>query len=153
MSSLAPVTQGDIPELVAFLREVDLTRSGVEASTVRLWIERDRSGAITASTGFELSEDWQHALIRSVAVTPSARREGHGSRLATYALARACEAEARNAWLFSRRSGPFWEKLGFQHADRDDLARVLSNTQQVGLFAKSGQLGQEIAWYRALSPV
>lgn len=54
------------------------------------------------------------------------------------------------AWLFSRRSGPFWQKLGFAAADRGDLEEALPDAHQVVLFARTGQLDREVAWSRAL---
>ncbi len=152
MSSLAPASPGDTPDLTDFLREVDLTLSGLDAPTVHIWIKRDAAGEIVASTGFELSGDQQHTLIRSVAVHPLAQRAGEGTRLALFALAKAAESGAQRAWLFSRRSGPFWQKLGFETADREDLARALASTHQVRLFAESGQLSREVAWSRPLRP-
>ena len=136
--------------LTAFLSEVDLTVSGLDAPGVRLWIERGESGAIVASCGYEVSEDGSHALIRSVAVSPARRLRGHGSALAAFAVERATEEGATRAWLFSRRSGPFWRALGFEPADRDELAQALADTHQVRLFRQTGQLPQEVAWSRAL---
>lgn len=104
------------------------------------------------STGYELSVDGRHALIRSVAVARDHRSQGAGSALARFALERAAEEGARTAWLFSRRSGPFWETLGFAPADREDLARVLSDAQQVRAFRETGQLEREVAWSRPLKP-
>jgi N-acetylglutamate synthase-like GNAT family acetyltransferase len=89
----------------------------------------------------------------AAAATPRdlvARRSGEGTRLARFALAKAAERGAQRAWLFSRRSGPFWQKLGFQSADRDDLVSALVGTHQVRLFLESGQLEKEIAWSRSL---
>ncbi|WP_456787234.1 GNAT family N-acetyltransferase [Cellulomonas sp. P5_C5] len=142
----------DLAALTAFLTEVDLTRSGLDAPTVRLWIERDAAGEIVGSTGYEVSEDGTHALIRSVAVRPSQRSRGRGTELARFALARAAQEGVQRAWLFSRRSGPFWQGLQFSAADRDDLARVLAQTHQVRLFVETGQLHREVAWSRPLSP-
>lgn len=148
---LHPRTAADAQALTAFLREVDLTLSGLDEPTVRLWTQRDADGAIVASTGYEMSADGRHALIRSVAVSPAHRSRGRGSALARFALEAAAEEGARNAWLFSRRSGPFWQGLGFAPADRDDLADALAHTHQVRLFRETGQLGQEVAWSRPLS--
>jgi N-acetylglutamate synthase-like GNAT family acetyltransferase len=67
-----------------------------------------------------------------------------------FALSDAARSGATRAWLFSRRSGPFWQKLGFQSADREELAALLSQAHQVQLFAESGQLGREVAWSRPL---
>ncbi len=140
----------DVTDLVGFLRSVDLTTAGLDAPTVRLWVDRDARGRITGSTGYELSPDGAHALVRSVAVAPSARRAGYGTALARHALAAAAAEGARRAWLFSRRSGGFWRTLGFVPADRDAMAAALDATHQVRLFTATGQLAHEVAWSRPL---
>lgn len=142
------MTAADLPELRAFLTEADLTLSGLDDPAVRLWIERDATGAVIGSTGYELSRDGEHTLIRSVAT--GVRGAGRGTALARHALARAAGEGAVTAWLFSRRSGPFWQRLGFEAADRDELAATLPDTWQVRLFVQSGQLAREVAWSRAL---
>jgi N-acetylglutamate synthase-like GNAT family acetyltransferase len=85
---LEPVVTADVPALTDFLRAADLTTSGLDSPTIALWVERD-AGAIVASTGFELSSDGQHALIRSVAVAAALRGSGRGLSLAGFALDRA----------------------------------------------------------------
>ncbi|MBO9554330.1 MAG: GNAT family N-acetyltransferase [Cellulomonas sp.] len=117
---------------------------------MQLWIQRDGDGGIIGSTGFELSTDGRHALVRSVAVAPEHRAAGTGSRLARFAIEQARGAGAGRAWLFSRRSGPFWQKLGFTSADRHELAAALPAAHQVRLFVDSGQLEREVAWSRVL---
>ncbi|PZE86566.1 GNAT family N-acetyltransferase [Curtobacterium sp. MCBD17_032] len=145
------MTERDVDPLRALLRDADLTLAGLDDPTVHLWIERDRTGSVIGSTGFEPSRDGTHALIRSVAVAPERRTVGAGSRLAMFALERAAGAGASCAWLFSRRSGPFWQKLGFTDADREHLAAALPETQQVRLFVRTGQLSNEVAWSRTLT--
>lgn len=145
-----PASTTDADELRGFLQDVDLTLAGLEEPTVQIWIERDDLGAVVGTTGFELSENSAHALIRSVAVAPAHRARGAGSRLARFALEQARGSGAERAWLFSRRSGPFWQSLGFAPADRDQLASALPRTHQVRLFTASGQLEQEVAWSLAL---
>jgi N-acetylglutamate synthase-like GNAT family acetyltransferase len=139
---------GDRFELRLFLRTADLTLSGLDDPELPLWIQVDADGRIEGTAGFELAG--REALIRSVAVAPSLRGTGLGRKLAQFALDRAAEAGAERAWLFSRRSGPFWQKLGFEPADRDELARLLATTHQVADFVATGQLGREIAWSRDL---
>lgn len=138
----------DLPDLAAFLQLVDLTTAGLDSPGTRLWLERDRAGRLVGSTGYEQAGD--DVLVRSVAVHPDRRTAGHGTTLARFALERAAEAGARRAWLFSRRSGPFWRSLGFEPADRDALATALAATEQVRLFTRTGQLGREVAWSRPL---
>lgn len=96
---LEPCGVADVEALTAFLSEADLTLSGVDAPSVRLWIERDESGAIIGSTGYEVSRDGRHALIRSVAVRRTQRLRGRGSALASFALERAAEEGAMRASL------------------------------------------------------
>lgn len=147
---LRRVGPGDVAALTTFLIEADLSLSGLDAAAVRLWIDHDADGRIVGSAGFELSPDGQHALIRSVAVGAAERDGGRGTDLARFAMARAAEAGATTAWLFSRRSGPFWQRLGFESAERDELAAALAGTHQVGLFRETGQLEREVAWTRSL---
>ena len=146
---LRRVEPGDVTRVRDFLGEADLTLAGLDAPAVRLWVELD-DGKIVGSTGFELSADGEHALIRSVAVASGRRTAGAGSRLAQHALDEARASGASRAWLFSRRSGPFWQKLGFARAARDELAAALPDAHQVVLFAQTGQLAREVAWSRAL---
>ncbi|WP_127476721.1 GNAT family N-acetyltransferase [Microbacterium sulfonylureivorans] len=146
--ALARVEPGDLPDLTEFLGVADLTLSGLDEASVRLWVERDRRGAIVGSTGYELAGE--HALIRSVAVDPAVRGSGRGTMLARFALEAAASEGATRGWLFSRRSGPFWQGLGFVRADRAELAAALAGTHQVRLFVRSGQLDREVAWSRSL---
>jgi len=151
MLKLVRATNAEIAEISEFLSIADLTLSGLESTSVHLWISRDETtGRIFATTGYESSEDGQHALIRSVAVAPELRGGGIGLDLAEFAMDRAVEAGAKQAWLFSRRSGPFWQKAGFSSADTKDLAVALASTHQVQLFAETGQLEREVAWSRQL---
>ncbi|WP_104087526.1 MULTISPECIES: GNAT family N-acetyltransferase [Cryobacterium] len=151
MLDLTLTTPQDLDEVTAFLHVADLTLSGLDFPTVRLWTARDaKTGRIVASTGYERSDDNEHVLIRSVAVDPALRGLGMGLRLARFALDRAAESGATRAWLFSRRSGPFWQKVGFDSADRNELAIALKSTHQVRLFTETGQLQREVAWSRLL---
>lgn len=150
-AALSKVGPSDARTLAGFLQVVDLTLSGLDSPTVRLWVERGVGGEIVASTGYEISTDREHALIRSVAVDPSQRSAGKGSDLARFAFERAAEEGASTAWLFSRRSGPFWRSLGCTPADRNELANVLGQTHQVRLFKETGQLDREVAWSRPLT--
>lgn len=148
---LQRVGPDDVPALAAFLRTVDLTVSGLDAPTVRLWVLRGADNEVIGSTGYEIGDDRRHVLIRSVAVDPSGRAAGLGTELARFAFDRATAEGAKHAWLFSRRSGPFWQRLGFEPADRQALGRVLADTQQVQLFHRTGQFEREVAWSRALT--
>lgn len=144
------LSAAEVPELTDFLRRADLTLSGLDAPTLRLWLLRDRDGTVRGSTGYELDATGEHALIRSVAVDDEWRGRNLGLALGRFALDQAAAEGAVRAWLFSRRSGGFWQRLGFASADRAALARTLAETRQVKLFVESGQLEREVAWSRPL---
>lgn len=145
MTNLECATDSDMAEISDFLRIADLTLSGLDSPTVHLWISRNETtGRIFASIGYDSSEDGRPALIRSVAVDPELRGVGIGLELAQFAMDRAVEAGAHQAWLFSRRSGPFWQKTGFRSADTKDLAIALASTHEVQLFTETGQVGREV---------
>lgn len=118
MTLLTPASAADTAALTEFLSGVDLTVSGLDSPSVRIWTERDNRGEIIATTGFELSADNQHALVRSVAVHPSVQRTGAGTKLATFALARADEKGAERAWLFSRSSGQLAQEVAWSKSLR-----------------------------------
>lgn len=145
---LTRVGAADVAALRSFLRDADLTLSGVDAPGVRLWVETDDAGRVVGSTGYEVGAGGHDVLLRSVAVQAGRRGTGRGEALARFALEQAAAEGATTAWLFSRRSGPFWRRLGFGPADRDELARRLADTEQVRLFRSTGQLEQEVAWSR-----
>ncbi|MFD2795112.1 hypothetical protein ACFS27_16255 [Promicromonospora vindobonensis] len=69
---------------------------------------------------------------------------------AWFALDRAADAGTQQAWLFSRRSGGFWQKLGFARTTTSALATALPDAHQVLLFRSTGQLDHEVAWQRPL---
>jgi len=147
---LEPSGSQDQEPLADFLRDADLTLAGLDAPSVRLWVGRDAAGQIATSGGFELSADGAHALIRSAAVRHDRRGRGEGVAVAGFVVAQARLAGAREAWLFSRRSGPFWQRLGFRRTTTDALAAALPDAHQVRLFRATGQLGREAAWRRTL---
>ncbi|PZO59364.1 MAG: GNAT family N-acetyltransferase [Leifsonia xyli] len=153
---------GAVDDLRTFLVGADLTVAGLDRAgldpaglepTVRLWVDRADDGRVVGSTGYETSADGVHVLVRSVAVAPHLRGLGHGTRLARFAVDHAATTGARRAWLFSRRSGPFWQSLGFTPADRDDLAAAMADTHQVRSFRRTGQFAHEVAWSLDLTAV
>lgn len=108
--------------------------SGLDSPTLHLWISRDEAtGHIFPTTRYETSEDGSHALIRSGAVDQELRGTGIGLELAQFAVERAIEAGAKQAWLFSGRPGPFWQKAGFTSADTKDLPVALASTPQINM--------------------
>jgi N-acetylglutamate synthase-like GNAT family acetyltransferase len=136
----------DTDSIRACLLACDLTLAGVGSAELHLSVLETRAGQTVGVTGYESAGP--HALIRSVAVAPSLRGNGLGVMLAEVAFEQAAAAGAEQLWLFSRRGGAFWQRLGFRLTPTDGLVAALPHTWQVSDFAESGQLAREIAWTR-----
>lgn len=144
---IRPSGPADIDAVRRCLVACDLTVAGLGVSDLRLWVLENRSGQTVGVTGFEIAGI--HALIRSVAVAPDLRKNGLGALLAEFAFEQASAAGATQFWLFSSRSGAFWQRLGFRLTTTDELAAAAPHTWQVTSFVESGQINREIAWTRA----
>ena len=142
-------SRGDAFELGEFLRAAGLSAAGIGEPGLALWIDLDPDGRIVGSTGFELVG--RDALLRSVAVGRSLRSRGRGSELVEFALAEAGHLGAERAWALTRRTGPFWEALGFAATEGPDLAERLADTHLVRSLVASGLLRYETAWSRPLT--
>jgi len=142
-----PAGPADTAAVLACLQSCDLTLAGVGTPDLHLSVLETRTGQTVGVTGYEAAG--AHALIRSVAVAPSLRGNGLGAMLAEVAFDQATSGGAEQLWLFSRRSGAFWQRLGFRLTPTDDLVAVLPHTWQVTHFTESGQITREIAWTRA----
>lgn len=86
---------------------MDLTLAGLGDPAVCVWVDRAESGGVICSTGFELSADGKHALIRSVAVASGRRTSGAGTRLARFAMERARIAGRPKSGCFHAVPGRF----------------------------------------------
>ena len=109
--SLDPVSDADLGYVLAVLREADLPSAGIDDDAVRLFLA-DAEGDRVGVGGFE--DYGATGVLRSIAVEPRARGQGHGT-----ALVEAVEAEARAAGidtllLLTTDAGPFFESLGYE---------------------------------------
>lgn len=151
VNGLSPSDSVDVTAVREFLVRVGLTFSGLGSPSVHLWLLQDATGSVRGCTGYEASRNGMDVLIRSVAVDEQLRGRGVGSTLAQFVLDEAVRRGARRAWLFSRRAGPFWQRLGFQRTDLASLTRAMADTHQVEYFRESGELHRKVAWGRSLT--
>lgn len=146
-SQVRPAEPSDMAAIRACLEASDLTLAGVGSTDLRLFVLQTRAGQTAGVTGYEIAGS--HALVRSVAVAPAMRGHGLGGLLAELAFDHATGSGAHQLWLFARRTGAFWQRLGFRLTPTDELVTVLRHTQQVSHFMETGQVDREIAWTRA----
>lgn len=88
-----------------------------------------------------LERHGDHVLVRSVLVIPGARNVGLGSNIVPILLFRAFEAGARQAFLLTTSTAPFFAKLGFKDVDRANVPpQILSTRQAADLCPASAHL-------------
>jgi N-acetylglutamate synthase-like GNAT family acetyltransferase len=135
--------------IVNLVRQVDLLGDDILAPHTRYWVAEENDHIFVGSVGLELGVD--SALIRSVAVLPNFRNIGLGRNLVNIAMTCAKEMGCKRVFLFSMRSGKYWQKLGFQKTPVDELVQSLPDIPQVLRFTSIGKLATETAWKKDLT--
>jgi amino-acid N-acetyltransferase len=71
-----------------------------------------------------------HALLRSVVVAESARKNGTGRAIVDHLLSRARPNGIRDVWLLTETAEPFFAALGFERRGRDEAPCAIQATSQ-----------------------
>ena len=109
---------GDREAILGLLDRVQLPKDGLGEELPPAIVAR-RDGAIIGSAVLEIYEGG--ALLRSVAVDPSAQGLGLGRRLTAAALARARELQVPAVYLLTTTAERFFPRFGFAPIARDDV--------------------------------
>lgn len=130
---------GDDAALRAALMAADLPIDDLTAAGRCFFAYAGLDGAVAGYGGFECYG--ADALIRSVLVPSTLRRQGLGAALVPLLLARAHAAGARQAWLLTETAGDFFARLGFRPCERGSApATILATRQAAGLCPASALL-------------
>jgi amino-acid N-acetyltransferase len=115
-SSLVGVTTGgDLPAVLALLRECRLFETGVPEAIGTFVVARSPRGLLGCA-GVELYGEL--GLLRSVAVSAAARGSGLGSALVARAEQLAAERGVRDLYLLTSTARLFFEKRGYVPVER-----------------------------------
>jgi amino-acid N-acetyltransferase len=109
---------GDRTAILGLLDRVHLPKDGLGEDLPHAVIAR-RDGDVIGSAVLEIYEDG--ALLRSVAVDPSAQGTGLGERLTNAAIARAGELHVPALYLLTTTAEHFFPRFGFAPITRDDV--------------------------------
>ena len=109
---------GDRDAILELLDRVRLPKDGLGAELPTAVVAR-RDGDVIGSALLEIYEGG--ALLRSVAVDPSAQRMGLGERLTAAAIARARELHIPAVYLLTTTAEQFFPRFGFAPITRDDV--------------------------------
>ena len=108
-------SSGDAAAVLALLERSALPTEGV-ADHLGDFLVAERDGAIAGVAGLERYGDV--ALLRSVAVTESARGSGLGGLLTVRALESAAAGGARSVYLLTTTAESYFPRHGFRLTDR-----------------------------------
>ncbi len=99
---------------------------------------------IIGTIGAELSD--HAALIRSTAVLKQWRSGGIAARLVAMMFQSLKENGVRNFYLFSRDSGPYWQKFGFEQCAVREIIDHLPDAPQVLGYLEDNSIWADVAW-------
>jgi N-acetylglutamate synthase-like GNAT family acetyltransferase len=102
---------GDIPRLEELLRAAHLPANRV-LEYIEAFVIAEQDGAVVGGGGVEVYGDT--ALLRSVVIDETLRGQGVGRSIAERLIANAVSAGARDLYLYTYDSRPFWLRLGFE---------------------------------------
>lgn len=121
-------TDHDLPAILSLLEEAQLPTTDLGgASPVRFWVTESR-GAITGVVGLERHDD--AALLRSLAVHPTARGRGLGIGLVEHLEAAAHAAGISRLVLLTQTAKDFFLARGYHVIARDDAPASLRSSAE-----------------------
>jgi HAD superfamily hydrolase (TIGR01457 family) len=112
-----PAGDADIEAIRGLLRSADLDPGDVGGSPAGTVVVED--GDVEATASASVRDD--QAYVHSVAVTEDARGDGLGTLVTAAAIRWAAGEGARTAYLLTATAVPFFERLGFEKFDRQDV--------------------------------
>lgn len=146
--TIRPASMVDFDVITHLLKEADLFSQDVLAVGTRYWVVEDRDEKVVGCLGMELGKE--AVLLKSAAVKPAFRKKGLAERLVQEAVSFAVAHGYQRAYLFSVRSGGYWQRLGFREVPVAELVEALQDAYQVRHFQRIGKLPTEHAWKHEL---
>ena len=125
--ALEPVTEANLDEAASLLERADLPTEDVHAQEVRLFHAR-ADGEVVGVGGLEVYGS--AALLRSVAVPPSARGEGYGTALVDSLEERASALGVAEIYLLTTTAAEFFGNRGYEEIDRGEPPRSIRETRE-----------------------
>jgi len=117
-TAISEARPGDLPEVLALLRDADLPLEGVAEHFGQFLVVRANERVVGAA-GLELYGE--AALLRSVVIHAEWRGRRLGERVTEAALARARAKGIREVYLFTKTAAGFFPRFGFQPIPREAM--------------------------------
>ena len=125
MPVLSRATRGDLPAVLALIRQCELLETGVAEAIAGFCVARS-ADALVGCAGLETYGEL--GLLRSVAVELSARHAGLGTRLVDGVAAAARAQGLRELFLLTSTAASFFERRGFVSVLRSSVPAPIAGS-------------------------
>ena len=126
--NIDPATSGDLPDIMALLRESQLPLAGIERHLETALVARD-SGRLVGCAAVEIYGS--AGLLRSVAVARVRQGAGLGQQLTAAALDLARARGVTNVYLLTTTAGDFFPRFGFTPIARAQMDPALESSEEL----------------------
>ena len=127
---ISAASEADVPFIKSLLSQANLATDEVDGQWKMFVVARDGTKVV----GCGGSEPYQFAaIIRSIAVDPTYRKQGIGRRLVRQLIDRLASRGLREFYLLTTDGEEYFRKRGFKTIDRDEVhPQVLASRQFQG---------------------
>lgn len=126
--TLQPAKPADLDSVRALLTDLDLPHEDLAPSHLNDFLVARRGDQIIGVVGLERYNDV--ALLRSLAVQPEHRGQGHGSRLTEAVEESARKRNVTDVYLLTTTAADFFAERGYSEFDREDLPHAIQQTEE-----------------------
>jgi amino-acid N-acetyltransferase len=125
---LATESAEQLAEVRQLLSACELPTADISPSSSLLFFGAYSAGELVGVIGLEIHG--QVALLRSLAVSPSSRRQGLGRMLVAHAETQAASRGVETLYLLTTSAESYFFRLGYTPARREDAPAPIKDTTQ-----------------------
>ncbi|PQJ34468.1 hypothetical protein BSZ35_07525 [Salinibacter sp. 10B] len=125
---IVPATSADRPSIVDLLSRVGLPHDDLSNNLLSHFCVLRTNGVVQGTVGLEPVE--RAALLRSLAVHPNVRGQGHGTALVQAAEAHARTQNLHTLYLLTTTAAPFFRDRGYTPHPRNAVPSPIAQTDE-----------------------
>lgn len=122
------IETGLSPELLALLEASELPATDLRAGRSATFLAAVADGDLLGCIAYELGGE--SALLRSLAVQPTAQGQGVGRQLVVEVERHAKAAGGNVVFLLTTHAAMFFERLGYERVERDAAPKFIAESPQ-----------------------
>jgi len=125
---LSGIREGEADTIKAFISECGLHIEDLTPQKLRHFIVARKGSKIVGTVGIEPAGS--DALLRSLAVSESIRRQGLGTQLTESIEKYARDREVRHLYVLTRTAESFFSSVGYKKSDRAAAPAGIQDTEE-----------------------